>query len=37
MPWFGKPGMGVQFDTSKGSRMTIEELVKQGYLKKVGS
>ncbi|MFJ9535136.1 hemagglutinin repeat-containing protein [Herbaspirillum sp. NPDC101396] len=37
MPWFGQPGMGVQFDTSKGVQMTIEELVKQGYLKKVGA
>lgn len=35
MPWFGKEGMGLQFETVQGSQLTIQELVKQGYLKKV--
>ncbi len=35
MPWFGKQGMGLQFDTRGGIGLPIEELVKQGYLRKV--
>jgi filamentous hemagglutinin len=35
MPWFGKEGMGIQFETKLGIKMTIQELVAQGYLKKV--
>ena len=35
-PWFGKPGMGVQYDTNKGIGMSIQKLVEKGYLQKVG-
>jgi filamentous hemagglutinin len=35
MPWFGQEGMGTQFETKQGVKMTIEKLVEQGYLKKV--
>lgn len=35
MPWFGGEGMGVQFNTGKGTELPINELVKLGYLKKV--
>lgn len=42
MPWFGKQGMGQQFNTKNGgftlpdgSEATIQNLVKFGYLKKV--
>jgi filamentous hemagglutinin len=36
MPWFGQTGMGIQYDTAKGATgMTIQELVKLGYIKKV--
>ena len=35
MPWFGRNGMGQQFDTKGGVGLSIEELVKQGYLRKV--
>ena len=38
MPWFDKPGMGTQFDASKGTGMsgaTVEKLLEEGYLKKV--
>jgi filamentous hemagglutinin len=35
MPWFGKEGMGVQFETKQGIGLPIEKLVEQGYLKKV--
>jgi len=35
MPWFGKEGMGMQFETKSGTGMTIEQLVNRGYLGKV--
>ncbi|THF54596.1 TNT domain-containing protein, partial [Pseudothauera rhizosphaerae] len=34
-PWFGKEGMGVQFETTLGTGMTIQELVDAGYLIKI--
>jgi Tuberculosis necrotizing toxin len=36
MPWFGKAGMGVQFNTAIGINLTIEKLVERGILKRVG-
>ena len=36
MPWFGKEGMGIQFNSAKGIELTIEELVQKGFIKKVG-
>jgi hypothetical protein len=36
MPWFDKPGMGTQFNTGVGVQLTIEDLVRDGFLKKVG-
>jgi Tuberculosis necrotizing toxin len=36
MPWFDKVGMGVQFNTKIGMQLTIDELVRDGFLKKVG-
>ncbi|MDT4858414.1 necrotizing toxin [compost metagenome] len=35
MPWFGKDGMGMQYETKAGSKMTIEQLVRDEYLRKV--
>lgn len=35
MPWFGKDGMGLQYETKAGSKMTIEQLVRDEYLKRV--
>ncbi len=38
MPWFDKPGMGTQFDSSRGAgmnRVTVEKLIQDGYLEKV--
>ena len=34
MPWFDKKGMGIQYETI-GIKMTVKELVEQGYLRKV--
>jgi Tuberculosis necrotizing toxin len=36
MPWFGKPGMGVQFNTDFGVGKSIADLVELGFIKKVG-
>ena len=35
MPWFDKKGMGIQYETIGGIKMTVKELVEQGYLRKV--
>lgn len=35
MPWFGKEGMGIQYETSKGVEKTIQKLVDDGVLIKV--
>ena len=35
MPWFGKPGMGVQFNTQIGADMNIQQLIKLGFIKAV--
>jgi filamentous hemagglutinin family protein len=35
MPWFGKEGMGLQYETTAGTQLTIEKLVLEGYLEKV--
>lgn len=37
MPWFGQPGMGVQFDTGKGIGLSIQKLEEMGFIKKVTS
>ena len=31
MPWFGKSGMGIQYETKEGVGMTISELVDKKY------
>ena len=36
MPWFGDGGMGMQFNTGKGTALPISELIEKGYLRKVG-
>jgi hypothetical protein len=36
MPWFGKPGMGVQFNTKIGVGMNIQDLVEFKFIRKVG-
>ncbi|MDM0087151.1 MULTISPECIES: hemagglutinin repeat-containing protein [unclassified Variovorax] len=35
MPWFGQEGMGLQYETSRGSEKTIAKLVEDGFLRKV--
>lgn len=34
MPWFGQEGMGMQYETGLGMKMTINDLVEAGYLKR---
>jgi hypothetical protein len=36
MPWFGKPGMGMQFNTNVGVELVIGKLLERGFLMKVG-
>jgi filamentous hemagglutinin len=36
MPWFDKPGMGIQYETTQGIGLTISKLLEKGYIKKVG-
>lgn len=34
MPWFGQPGMGIQYQTTTGSTgLSIMDLIQMGYLK----
>lgn len=36
MPWFGEPGMGVQFQaTTSGTGLTVKQLIDEGYLRRV--
>lgn len=35
MPWFGKQGMGIQYETSKGAEKTIQKLIEDGVLERV--
>lgn len=35
MPWFGKEGMGVQYETKEATGFTIEQLEKRKCIKKV--
>jgi filamentous hemagglutinin len=36
MPWFGKPGMGVQFNTNVGVKLSVPQLIEDGFIKRVG-
>ena len=35
MPWFGKEGMGLQYETKQGIGLTVNQLVEYKFLKKV--
>jgi len=36
MPWFGQPGMGIQYQTTTGSTgLSIMDLIQMGYLKAI--
>lgn len=34
MPWFGKVGMGIQYETKGGINLMVQQLVEKGYLRK---
>ncbi|MCV0441107.1 MAG: hemagglutinin repeat-containing protein [Hydrogenophaga sp.] len=35
MPWFGREGMGLQYETTVGTGMTINNLIRRGFLEKI--